>query len=414
VLVNIRPVGLADDEPAPGEVAAVPLEIWDSTGSRQLRTPDGSRPTISISRGSRAAPSAIVTEVWRQLGLDVAFLRVTAQLVVEVEALGPDRGPAGWIWQAAELCPPIGSRVEWQQPGWLQRTMRAADAALARAGLTRVGPPAQVRHTSLTGMLRIDTDRHRVWLKAVPPLFAHEAVVVRWLSGAAEYDVPHVIASGDGWWLSADFPPAVDRPPGEPLIALADTQWSTASRADELRALECPDRPLASLPLEIEALARRDDLLDRDDAARLVRALPTLERRCAQLDALGFPPTLVHGDVSPGNVRWTGTRWLVYDWTDACIAHPFVELASPLSYEPDTIVADARAREFAAAWAARATQQAADRALALAPTAGAAHQAISYARMLAGTDRTGGDQASGDRLAAFARYWVGRLIASLG
>jgi Ser/Thr protein kinase RdoA (MazF antagonist) len=166
--------------------------------------------------------------------------------------------------------------------------------------------------------------------------------------------------------------------------------------------------------VEVEGLAQRADLLGPDDRDGLRRRLPHLAAACRELDSIGVPSTLVHGDVSPGNVRWTGKDWLVYDWTDACITNPFQELASPLSYESDERVAASRARAFAGVWASFMPSCDIERALVLSRSVGAAHQAVSYRQIVDTIDRTAGDQAGGDRLVEFARYWVRRLLVLLG
>lgn len=411
--IDIQPAGMPARTTLPAGLQPVPLTIWDADGCRRLDAP-GESIHVAVHGGVHASPAATVEAVRAQLGLAVAFLRVTADGSAELEQIDPRAPlPEGWNWAKASMMPPPSARVHWHRPGWLRQMLAVADRELAPRRLTRPGAAAQVRHTSLTGMLRIDTTAGPVWLKALPPPFRHEAAVVRWLSPLAAYDVPQVLAAGDGWWIAADFAPPGDGAAGDPLVPLAESQAALASRVGELGALGCPERTLPALVAGISALVHRGDLLGSDDRARLERALPALERQCAALDRLGFPPTLVHGDVSPGNVRWTGGRWLIYDWTDACIAHPFLDLASPLGYETDAAAAAARAAAYAAVWAARASGSAAERALALAPAVGAAHQALTYVTLADTVDRSTGDQASGDRLVEFLRYWVDRLMTRL-
>jgi hypothetical protein len=291
-------------------------------------------------------------------------------------------------------------------------TLAAADDELARLGLKRTGRPVQVRHTSVTGMMRFPTDATPVWLKAVPPLFAHEAKVVRRLADLAKHEVPTVLSESDGWWLAPEFPPPARRPIGDPLVSLARTQIASVPYIEELKVIGCQDR-LALTPA-VAQLARRRDLLGSGLSSRLEGALLPLERTCEALDALGFPATLVHGDVSPGNVRWTDAGWLVYDWTDACVSHPFVELASPLSYERDESVVASRARAFAAVWNEVMPPPKVERALQAAPVVGAAHQSVNYGFIVDAIRGTGCDAAGRDRLAVFVRYWVKRLLSSLG
>jgi thiamine kinase-like enzyme len=62
---------------------------------------------------------------------------------------------------------------------------------------------------------------------------------------------------------------------------------------------------------------------------QLRESLPTLERRCVELDGIGVPYTLEHGDLWPGNVfvELSDGACAIIDWEDAAIAHPFLGLA---------------------------------------------------------------------------------------
>ena len=408
--MDLVPLGIAPLQPA--NAVSVRLRIWDSTGTKQVDPPV--QPRVDIGGGAYAEPRALVDAIRQQAGFEAALLRVVAADCVEVEWRDSRPLPPEWSWRSESMTPPVTARRPWERPGWIAHTMSIVDRELTRVGRLRTGPPGQMRHTSVTGMLRIPTDGHPVWLKAVPPLFAHEAAVIRLITDLSTAMVPVVLAASDEWWLSDEFPAPANSPAGDPLTSLARLQIATASRLDDLRASGCSDRSIETLVNGISQLMARTDVLDSHRQRRLGAVLPQFEKTCVELAALGFPATLVHGDVSPGNVRWVGDAWLIYDWTDACIAHPFIDLASPLSYERDQAVVAERTRAYASAWAEVMPPFAVDQALATASSVGAAHQAMTYVSMIDVVDRTAGDQASGERLATFAAYWVDRLLASLG
>jgi Ser/Thr protein kinase RdoA (MazF antagonist) len=300
-----------------------------------------------------------------------------------------------------------GEGVAWQRPGWLAEVSPVIDVALAGCGLRRTGPAGPVRLGGISAILRIPTSGRPVWFKAVPPLFAHESRVVAWL-GAREPDaVPTVLASGDAWWIAADVPDEAGTPRGDWLEAHASTQVASIGRVDELLALGCPRRSLEALPVEVMALADRERILGRERSARLRLARAEVERLCAEVSALGIAPTLVHGDLHRENVRWTGRAWLRFDWTDACIAHPFVDLALPLSTEPE----EARARRatgYGAVWSPHLAPPSLEVALRTAPAIGAAHQVASYRRIL---DAIGA--AAREQTHRRTRDWVDQLLEAL-
>jgi len=281
------------------------------------------------------------------------------------------------------------------------------DAALAGCGLRRTGPPEPVRLGGISAILRVPTSDRPVWFKAVPPVFAHESRVIAWLSTTEPDAVPTVLASGDAWWIADDVPDEAGTPRGDWLEAHARTQVASVGRVDELVALGCPRRPLRVLPAEVVALADREHVLGRERAMRLRLARPRLEQLCAEVSALGIAPTLVHGDLHRENVRWTGRAWLRFDWTDACVAHPFVDLALPLSTEPE----EARVRRatgYGAVWAPHLAPPSLRVALRTAPAIGAAHQVASYRRIL---DAIGA--AAREQTLRRTRDWVDQLLDAL-
>ena len=66
--------------------------------------------------------------------------------------------------------------------------------------------------------------------------------------------------------------------------------------------------------------------LSEDEMAALAAAVPRLRAACAELAGLAVPPSLVHGDLHLANVAKGPRGYLFFDWTDACVAHPFLDL----------------------------------------------------------------------------------------
>jgi aminoglycoside phosphotransferase (APT) family kinase protein len=129
-----------------------------------------------------------------------------------------------------------------------------------------------------------------------------------------------------------------------------------------------------------------DELL-RDRAAlhrlsvaevRAVRRLaPRLHGLCHRLEALGLPPTLVHGDLHPGNTLRDGDSLAYFDWTDACIAHPFVDLHT-LQWERDEAVRAALLDAYLEPWRAVASEETLRDAVEVARAVTPLHHAVSY------------------------------------
>jgi len=93
-----------------------------------------------------------------------------------------------------------------------------------------------------------------------------------------------------------------------------------ASLTDQFLAL-CD--ALAELPLDNGPDLARDDL-------PLLRAFaPQVSTMSAQLAATGFPDTLHHDDLHPGNICLRAGQYVVFDWGECGVAHPFSRCAYP-------------------------------------------------------------------------------------
>lgn len=385
-------------------VTWVQLEITDSSGTRRLYAP-GEVLKLEIDGGTSAAPSLIVNAIRDHLGLDVAFLRSPADGVAEVECLDESSAlPRGLRWRTHEEGV-TGARAPWEKPGWLREILEILDVALAQVGVSRIGPPTPVRHWNLSSVFRIATDQFPAWLKAVPPLFGHEGRVIKWVAGIAPGAVPRLISMGEGWMATADAGSDGGIAGRHPLSVLASIQLSSIGRTPELLALGCPDRRLGRLMADADALAGRRDLLGAADAASLHASLRQLEMLCTRVAKLGIPATLVHGDIHDENVCLTSHGWVLLDWTDACVAHPFVDLARPLM---DATAAERSAVEsiYGSAWQGLFPASEIDFSVRAARVLGAAHQAETFRRMI---DEIGGGYGHAEQL----RIWVRGVVAAL-
>ncbi|HEX5880924.1 MAG TPA: phosphotransferase, partial [Actinomycetota bacterium] len=148
----------------------------------------------------------------------------------------------------------------------------------------------------------------------------------------------------------------------------------------------------------------------------LAAAVPRLGAPCAELAGHAVPPTLVHGDLHLANVARGPRGYLFFDWTDACVAHPFLDLptmrrGSGFAEDDDEDEAGLRERLRAAylpEWASFEPPARLARAWELAAPLGALHQAVSYRSMAAGL-RPPVDP----HLAQSSAWWLRRVLAGL-
>ena len=383
------------------------LAMVDGAGRRRL-TVNGAPPIVRL-RGRMAGlnPSDIVNAVRDQHGIDVTLLRSCAGNLIEGE-VASGALPAGFAWTDQTLDVPPPGRLPWQQPGWLERLRRELDDMPRLGGIAQL---VMVRNTSITCLLRLDTGVGVRWLKASLPLFAHEPAVVEWLTAVPGVVTPRVVVRTGDWWIAEDFPEEAQDPQVDFIQTLARVQIASRDGIAELRAIGCPDRPVTGLAAELTPLLDRDDLLTPNQRAALGAAAPALRRAVDDLVTSGIPPSLVHGDLNPENARWTADGWLLFDWTDACVSHPFVDLTRAL-YPANRATRRRRIRAYAAEWSAVSPPSVVWRAIERVGVVGAAHQAASYLAMLGQAPTGGADRASWSQLRGLLRFWVDQLVSA--
>jgi Phosphotransferase enzyme family len=203
----------------------------------------------------------------------------------------------------------------------------------------------------------------RVYFKAVFPVFHHEPAVTEALAREHPRALPELLAVDRerGWMLMHELhglrPFEVPSRRWAPALrAMGEIQRAWVGRRDELLALGAQDRGLASLA---------DEVAGADELAAAVE----------RLEAVGLPETVGHGDLHGGNtaVDQSG-RAVVFDWSDAFVGHPLLDLAHFLHQVEDEQVR----RALTDAWAEGWGEPLPERALELAAPVSCLHQSVSY------------------------------------
>jgi hypothetical protein len=224
----------------------------------------------------------------------------------------------------------------WTDPAWL-----AAAHAWIREQADVTGAIEQVHVQPWATVLRVPTDGGDVYFKANAPELAQEAAVVSLVAARRPDCVPPLLAADleRGWMLMADAGTRLreiverDRDMScwlEILPLYARLQLDLAGDADELVARGAPDLRLAKLPDAYERMLGELGGLASDDRARLEAKVPWVRAQCAKLAAFGLPETIQHDDFHDGQVYVRDGRYLLMDWGDACVSHPFFTLAVTL------------------------------------------------------------------------------------
>jgi hypothetical protein len=327
----------------------VSLILVDGDGA-----PAGALPPFDVDLPYWQEVACVVRGARERYGVDVTILRL-----LTAERSAPHGGPVTYLAQVGEV--PDGyragpdehpHRAPYARPGGPAASLRWAAEVLAELGYGPLSDVEQQRTWNLSAIWRLGTARGPVWLKQVPPFFAHEAAVLTWIADrvAGEWRVPRLLAAGDdGRMLLAhvegDDLHGADLATRDAIAAdLHRIQLAARDSEVELLAAGVPD--LRTAPLNEWIVDVVAGYGGGDPALRaLVDELPA---RLSTVESCGLPDTLVHGDLHPGNARGTRERRTLIDWGDSFIGHPAFDILRLTENVPP-----AEAAHLVGAWAAR-------------------------------------------------------------
>jgi hypothetical protein len=284
---------------------------------------------------------------------------------------------------------PVASlRPRWARTGWHARATGWMFTTLDELGRPPTGPIEQIRHWGISALMRAPTERGPVWFKAVFPPLAAEPAVTALLSREAPEVVATVLAHDDaqGWLLLEDVGPVMvaDHAEGDApsIAALVALQRRLVGSLDAVAATGVPRRSFGALPEAVDRALRDPDTAGwvRLAPERIAALVDAVRDATATIDALGLPDTLVHGDFHPSNVALRDGHPVIFDWSDAAIAHPIVDAMTWVSWlqDDDPERAERAWHTFLEAWSdvcPPASSEAARPALRI---AAAAYHVVSY------------------------------------
>lgn len=314
----------------------------------------------------------------------------------------------------------------WTKPEWYDEVL-----PWIAEHVEATGPWTQVRSWGLSNVLRFPTAGGDVYFKAIahsttitptrpdalPMLFAHEPLFLQRMSIDRPGEVPAPIAIDEkrAWMLLPDAgTPLADETDVEVWIDAvrrhARLQRSYADQPGRLLGFSCADRRLAVLDAELDRLlgpnliterlepAERDQLPDRGKKLRAA---------IIELAAIDVPETLLHGDLHPRNIAVRNGIPLAFDWTDAALSHPFLDLVTFVEETRSQLSADPRVLDaYLGEWEEYASPADLRRALELADELGALYQIMTYAHL---PDHLAGP--SKESMLRGGVWWLRKLLA---
>ena len=232
----------------------------------------------------------------------------------------------------------------------------------------------------------------RAFLKCSSDRFRHEGRVTQVLADRSPGYLPDVLAiePDRGWMLMRDLdgPLLGDQPDSTwalGLDALAGLQQRWVGRSDELLAAGAEPRPLSQLAEWVQGTALDAGLMGRFAPGvheAWLTAAPAMAEACLTLDRIGPGPSLVHGDFHPWNVAagTAGTR--IFDWTDAAVGHPFLDLVTYIMRTGDPARRRQQLQRYLGLWSRHLSSHDLQAAGQLALVVGALYQARTYWQLI--------------------------------
>mgnify|MGYP002713153482 CR=1 FL=1 len=375
-------------------------------GSRILMLADGTLPVFR-SETMFSHLHLLQREVHKTLNADITLLRLVAELpnretrivraVWLVENRTPDwTPPAGSTWitdstsitdewlqgavdKALELLQDTAPLPPWFYAGWFAEARQWTTHTLTELGYTLTAPPEQFKQFGISALLRTETTDGAVYFK-VPnskPLFCNEPSVTQTLSTLFPQNIPTPIAIDPErrWMLTKDMGNTL-RDNGAPspetlkrvIQEYAQFQIQSIQHIDTLLDAGCLDRRLNVLANQLDDVSTEADWL---------AAIPKIKALCHELAGFNIPHTLVHGDFHAANIIIQDESVIYFDWTDACIAHPFLDPLPLIDFDAQDhaeMIRDA----YLACWTDFAPMPELRRAYDIATILAAAHQIVSY------------------------------------
>jgi hypothetical protein len=331
-----------------------------------------------------------------------------------------------WFEEPSDIPP---QRASWAIKGWFAETRRWVEDQVVAAGMEVNGPLRQRRVWSITAMLIQPTKQGDLFLKATNPMFGPEPEITRLLGEHFPANIPQTVAIEPSRHLTMtrDFQGTLlveDLDPKHWEIMIetyANIQRRIESRSEELLTMGCWDRRILVIAAQIDELIADTEPMQigsdrygftREDYDELVSLAPRLRISCDELAQIGIPPTLVHGDFHAMNVAMHGDTPIFFDWSDASVGHPFIDLVS--LFEDGDVLADTPDQRdylrdvYLSHWRGAASEADLMRAYELSKPLAMLNLAISYRYIYYHQE-----ESARAELAGAEAYWLKKLVKQM-
>ena len=420
----VQDVPVAEQEGAGCTVVVFAPSQGDGATLCRLRpTSEPGRVLPTVTVGAEPDIDDVIGRVGELLGEPVTLLRANAAawdsdfnvtaMIVEIDALNTE--PTGFCWvlldaSEIETIDPSWARdsmrswtseriagwsylrPQWSRPGWLAEAAQWMQEQMTSAGYPDAEVPRIHHLWGVSVVLASASPAGTAFLKCSSDRFRHEARVTQALAVRSPGYFPDVLAIEPerGWLLMRDLaaPELGDQPESTWVLgldALAGLQQLWVGRTDDLFAAGAESRPLCQLAEWVDSTVQNAELMDRlgpDMRGDWLESARAMVDACTTLDRIGPGASLTHGDFHPWNVvaGQNGTR--IFDWTDAAVAHPFLDLVTYVMRTDDVALRRRLLQRYLQLWSDYFPPDDLQAAGRLALVVGALYQAYTYTQLI--------------------------------
>lgn len=281
-------------------------------------------------------------------------------------------------------------RPVFMQLGWYAEIRSWFTQVLTQEGYTLLRPPEQFKQFIYTSLLVAETTDGKFYAKlpnGVFPYFCDEANVTRTLSKLYPDHIPDPVAihPETGTGIYSDFGITL-REQELTTVQLqgvvktfAQLQIDSTRHIDMLLQSGCIDRRLDMLKNTVDDITANEAPfyeLSADEMQRWRNSGELLKTLFDRLASFNLPDALVHGDFHRGNMALHEGKITFFDWSDACISHPFLDIVTIVEFTPE--YADVLRDAYLECWLDYAPMAKLREAYEIAFILGAYNQLVSY------------------------------------
>jgi hypothetical protein len=346
--------------------------------------------------------------------------------VYELEALGKLQGDWLEVSQLHALPAEIESivravlsevdpeaRSPWARRGWFVEVRDWIGAQLE--GIDRV---EQVKSWGMSCVLRVRISEGNYYFKASTrrALFADEPRVTQALATRFPSLIPRPVQvdAERGWMILADIgtnlrDATLNISQWKQLIQkYAELQHELALEPDWVLNAGCLDRRQHVLETQLrELLSAETNVISQEQLRTLRETQAAWTHHLSKLSASSIPDSLVHGDWHPGNIAVKDGVSRIFDWTDACLSHPFFDILGMFDELEDVFDEETRQallETYLGTWTGFASLEEMRAVVPSIRVALCLHQVVTYWKILEGLEPTARHE-----VAKGLEYWLRRL-----